>query len=130
MSKSENWLKTGISPKVKDLQTKTNHQGTQDKRIELNILIIDDDDMMRESQRLLLAEIGLGSFEAPDGEAGLKFLEENTVDLVLLDLNMPGVDGYGVLAQIEETSPDTDVIVVSGEASFEKVPSPPWVTTR
>lgn len=121
MSKSENWLKTGVSQKVKDLQTqtKTTNHSNLDKRVELNILIIDDDDMMRESQRLLLAEMGLNSFEAADGEAGLTFLEENAVDLVLLDLNMPGVDGYGVLAQIEETSPDTEVIVVSGEASFE-----------
>lgn len=80
------------------------------------ILIIDDDAALRVALRAFLEGIGLRVLDAPDGAQGLDLARRERPDVVLLDLTMPGINGYDVcrelLAQGEEGPPA--VIVMSG----------------
>jgi response regulator RpfG family c-di-GMP phosphodiesterase len=56
-----------------------------------------------------------------DGMAALKFLEKNSVDLITLDLKMPGLSGMEVLEEIRNSNPDVMVIIVTGYGTFKSV---------
>ncbi len=68
-----------------------------------NILIIEDDDFFRELLRKKLSS-EFTILEAVDGEKGVKAIKEKKPDLVLLDLLLPNVDGFGVLSQTKADS--------------------------
>ena len=78
------------------------------------ILVIDDDDFLRENVREYLTECDFQVFDAEDGGGGLETLRQGPVDLVLLDLRMPDMDGLEVLKIITTDWPETPVIIVSG----------------
>ncbi|MFZ5775585.1 MAG: sigma-54-dependent transcriptional regulator [Thermodesulfobacteriota bacterium] len=83
------------------------------------ILIIDDEASIRETLAGILADEGFSPLAAADGEQGLKRLEEQGIDLVLLDIWMPGIDGMEVLKRIRESWPDLPVIMISGHGTIE-----------
>jgi two-component system nitrogen regulation response regulator NtrX len=83
------------------------------------ILIIDDEASIRESLSGILADEGFRSLSAEDGQQGLSLLEEEQVDLVLLDIWMPGLDGLEVLKRIKESQADLPVIMISGHGTIE-----------
>ena len=83
------------------------------------ILVVDDDLRMRESLSELLAIYGMNSTLSEGGSHALECLDSEHFDLVLLDLEMPTIDGFQVMSKIHEHYPDTDIIVLSGETSFE-----------
>jgi len=66
------------------------------------ILIIEDDKFLRELIAKKLLKENFEIFEAIDGEEGLKKIKEEKPDLILLDLILPGIDGFEVLAQIKK----------------------------
>ncbi|HPA48486.1 MAG TPA: response regulator, partial [bacterium] len=82
--------------------------------METTVLIIDDDMAIRESLAAYLEDRDYRVVLANDGKSGLKALEAERPDLALVDLSMPGVDGFEVLKRAGETMPDTPLIVVSG----------------
>jgi len=76
------------------------------------ILIIEDDKFLRE---LIIQKLGKEGFEvaeAPEGEDGLVKMKEEKPDLVLLDLILPGIDGFEVLHRAKEDSELKDVPVI------------------
>ena len=83
------------------------------------ILVVDDETRMRESVGDLLEAYGHQCELSASGEAALGLLATGNIDLMLLDLNMPGIDGYQVMREVKEHYSETDVIVVSGETTFE-----------
>ena len=66
------------------------------------ILIIEDDKFLRELIARKLFEEDYGVSEAIDGEEGMKKIKEEKPDLILLDLILPGIDGFEVLARMKE----------------------------
>src|SRR3982751_433854 len=66
------------------------------------VLIVDDDDRLREYVRVNLEMEGYAVREASNAEEGLRVLEETTPDLVLLDVMMPQVDGWEMLRRVHE----------------------------
>jgi excisionase family DNA binding protein len=66
------------------------------------VLIVDDDERLREYVRVNLEMEGYSVREAGGAEEGLRVLEESTPDLVLLDVMMPGVDGWEMLRRVQE----------------------------
>ena len=86
-----------------------------------NILVVDDDLRMRESLSDLLAIYSMTCTLSEGGSQALEYLDSEHFDLVLLDLEMPKIDGFQVMRKIHEHYPDTDIIVLSGETSFENV---------
>lgn len=84
-----------------------------------SILIIDDEASIRESLSGILSDEGFQTISAEDGQHGLSLLEEEPVDLVLLDIWMPGLDGLEVLRKIKESQPELPVIMISGHGTIE-----------
>lgn len=83
------------------------------------ILIIDDEESMRDSCTQVLRRAGYRVAAAADGHEGLKKFKQNPVDLVLLDLKLPGWHGLKVLKKIKQAAPITPVIIITGFASIE-----------
>lgn len=83
------------------------------------ILVIDDEEMIRESVAGILADEGFSPLLVDSGDAGLALLQEEAVDLVLLDIWMPGMDGMEVLPRIKEQWPELPVIMISGHGNIE-----------
>jgi len=73
------------------------------------ILIIEDDKFLRRLITQKLTKEGYDTSEAADGEEGIKKVKEEKPDLVLLDLILPGIDGFGVLSRIKE---DPDLVPI------------------
>jgi len=84
-----------------------------------NILIIDDDEAIRDSCGQVLQKKGYSVKGAKDGREGLKFFKKEFFHVVLLDLKLPGPDGMAVLSKIKEEAPETPVIIITGYASIE-----------
>ena len=66
------------------------------------ILIVEDDKFLRELIAQKLTKEGYETFEAVDGEDGIKKIKEEKPELVLLDLILPGIDGFEVLSRMKE----------------------------
>ena len=84
-----------------------------------SILIIDDDAAIRESIQMLLASEGLSTAIAVDGEEGLRKVEENIYDVVLLDLMLPGRSGLDVHKDIKRVDPTLPVLILTAMAGIE-----------
>ncbi|MCK5649111.1 MAG: EAL domain-containing protein [Gammaproteobacteria bacterium] len=85
----------------------------------VSILVADDDELMRESVQELLSLYDLTCTMAVDGQQALDIMADKPVDILLLDLLMPRVDGFQVMKEVKVKYPDTDIIVTSGEATFK-----------
>lgn len=88
---------------------------------EKTILVIDDEDAVRQSFIDYLEDMGYRVFTAENGRAGVDLFDREDVDLVTVDLRMPEMDGLEVLAHIRQKSPDTPAIVVSGTGIISDV---------
>jgi DNA-binding response OmpR family regulator len=86
-----------------------------------SILVVDDDDDIRALVGELLERAGHVVIKAPDGESALKLFYSRQPDLVVLDVSMPGLDGWEVLNRIRELS-DVPVLMLTARAEeLEKV---------
>lgn len=81
------------------------------------ILIADDRPSSRELLRVILERAGYDIIEAQDGEAALAEIRSRQPDLVLLDLQMPKLDGYGVLQAVRQDASLAQLPVVALTAS-------------
>lgn len=87
-----------------------------------HVLIVDDDELSREFMRTILRAEGCAVTTAESGGPALEILKSGTVDLVLLDINMPGVDGFEVLTRLKnEGGADASIIMTSGRNDLETV---------
>lgn len=84
-----------------------------------HILVIDDEQRIRDACRLVLTAMGFKVETAADGVMGLDMIEENHYDILLLDLMMPNISGFEVLTRVRDIDPDTVVIVITGYATLE-----------
>jgi len=87
------------------------------------ILIVEDDKFLRELINRKLSGEGFDALEAVDGEEGIKKIKEGKPDLVLLDLILPGIDGFEVLARLREDPEISSipVIILSNLGQREEV---------
>jgi two-component system phosphate regulon sensor histidine kinase PhoR len=83
------------------------------------ILVVDDEERVREGCRKVLTREGYEVSIAECGESGLKMIERQHYDIILLDLMMPSLSGFDVLAHVKALHPDSLVIVISGYATIE-----------
>ena len=83
------------------------------------ILVIDDETSILESLAGILSDEGFIPVCVDSAEEGLKRLQSEMLDLVLLDIWMPGMDGIEALKQIKEEYPELQVIMISGHGTIE-----------
>jgi len=84
-----------------------------------NILVVDDEEVLQDVLGTLLRREGLRPIAARTGEEALLVAEREPVDLVLLDLMLPGMSGMEVLRQLRARDPEQVVIVVTAYSSIE-----------
>jgi len=77
------------------------------------ILIVDDDDAVRDVLYDLFSEEHM-CHAAATAEQALAFLREQTYDVVMTDISMPGLSGLELLGRLRQEQPDTPVIIISG----------------
>jgi DNA-binding NtrC family response regulator len=77
------------------------------------VLVVDDDPSIRQTMEAIVCSAGMKPLSAASGEEGLQILRRSTVDIILLDVQLPGMGGLDVLRHVRETHPDVGVIVVS-----------------
>jgi len=83
------------------------------------ILVVDDEQRIRDACQILLSEEGYEVATADDGDVGLRMIEAEHFDIILLDLMLPALSGLDVLTQVHALHPDTVVIVITGYATLE-----------
>ena len=87
-----------------------------------SVLIVDDDSLMREMLKAILrSEEYQVVGEAANGEDAIALCARLNPRLVLLDIHMPKMDGLQVLAAIRQAQPEVKVIMVSADATMDKV---------
>src|ERR1700730_6862756 len=77
------------------------------------VLIVDDEPVMRKVLRSALSAVGYTTQEARDGETALGTIKERPVDLVLLDINMPGVGGIESCRRIRKIAPRVGIVMIT-----------------
>ncbi|MEZ5941007.1 MAG: sigma-54 dependent transcriptional regulator [Planctomycetaceae bacterium] len=85
----------------------------------LRLLLVDDEDAIRVMLGKGLSRMGHEVTVAEDGHAGVRALTESTFDAALIDLRMPGLDGWGVITHLKEVAPNTDFIICSGHGELD-----------
>ncbi|MBN2033057.1 MAG: sigma-54-dependent Fis family transcriptional regulator [Deltaproteobacteria bacterium] len=83
------------------------------------ILVIDDDDLLRKSFEKLLIEEGYDVKSAPSGESGLAVIRDKLPDLVILDMRLPGLNGFETFQAIHEFEPKLPVIIMTAYGTTE-----------
>src|SRR5215210_6962650 len=85
----------------------------------MNVLIIDDEEVLQDVLTVLLRKEGHVTHSAYSGEEGLEMLDREDVDLVLLDMMLPGMHGMQVLKEIRRHHSDVVVVVITAFSSIE-----------
>jgi len=85
----------------------------------IKILIIDDERPIRETLEMFLREKGYEVLTSEDGEDGLKAVQSERPEIVILDIRLPGMDGLEVLRRIKEKQEDIHVIMMTAYHDME-----------
>jgi DNA-binding NtrC family response regulator len=85
----------------------------------IQLLLVDDEQRFLDTTKILLEKRGVSTFIATNGLDGIKILDEHRIDVVILDVKMPGLDGVEVLRKIKQRHPLVEVIMLTGHASVE-----------
>ena len=85
----------------------------------LNVLLVDDEVEFLETLVKRMKKRNVNVFGVKSGEEALKFLEQNPLDVVVLDVRMPGMDGIETLREIKKRHPLVEVIMLTGHANME-----------
>jgi len=85
----------------------------------LKILFADDERPLQEVMRHELPRLGHEATVCPDGLTAVAALEKNSYDCILVDLDMPGLNGIQVIERCKEMSPDTEAIVLTGKSTMQ-----------
>ena len=83
------------------------------------VLLVDDEKAFLDTLVKRLKKRGLAVLEAFNGPAALDIVAAHPVDVAVLDVRMPGIDGLTVLKRLKEITPLTEVIMLTGHASVE-----------
>mgnify|MGYP000308387444 CR=1 FL=1 len=84
------------------------------------VLLIDDDDSLRRVTEYSLHSAGFHVLSAVNGQQGLDAFRADSPQVVITDIQMPGLSGHDVLQQIKTERPETIVIVITAYSSVEK----------
>ena len=86
-----------------------------------SVLIVDDEPALGEMLRQFLQDEGYDVHLAPDGEEALAIFQKVRPELVLTDINLPGISGTEVIRAVRKLNQKTPIIVITGDESQEAV---------
>lgn len=78
------------------------------------LLIIDDEGSICETLKILFKSVGFNVLTADDGNKGIALFKENQIDLVIVDILMPGKDGLETILELKSLLPEIIIIAISG----------------
>lgn len=84
-----------------------------------NILVVDDEPVARQSLTDILKLEGHNVASVQNGQAAVEYVRTHPIDLMIVDLRMPGMDGLEVIQVINQIAPDTEVILLTAYGSIE-----------
>ncbi len=84
-----------------------------------NILVVDDEPVARQSLSDILRLEGYQVTSVANGELAVEHIRQYTVDLIVLDLKMPGMNGMDVVQVVNQLAPDTEIILLTAHGSME-----------
>ncbi len=84
-----------------------------------HVLVVDDDDALAENIGEIVAALDVDITVTPTGAAAVALATSRPIDLALVDLRLPDGDGTALLSRLRAISPDTEVVVITGDASIE-----------
>lgn len=87
------------------------------------VLVIDDEEDIREILKDTLNEEGYFVVCASDGKVALNILDCNDVDMIISDVNMPNMDGIDFIIEMKQRKSNTPVLAISGEKKEDKLSS-------
>ncbi len=85
----------------------------------VNILIVDDDKNIRKLMQVVLERQGFNVYTASDGEQGLKVIDQVKINLAIVDIMMPNMDGYEFTKTLREGNDDLSVLMLSAKQLSE-----------
>jgi len=86
----------------------------------IRLLLVDDEERFLTTTRILLEKRGVENIQtATNGADALRLLQKERIDVVVLDVKMPGMDGVEVLRRIRQEHPLVEVIMLTGHASVD-----------
>jgi len=85
----------------------------------LRVLFVDDEAPIRDVMRIELPRMGHEVTICEDGKAAIAAIDKNTFDAAIVDLRMPGIPGWDVVAHLRTVSPETDIIISTGHGNME-----------
>ena len=83
------------------------------------VVLIDDEEDIRDVLTVALQDSGYEVVSAPDGEEGLRMCESVSPQIVITDIRMPGINGLQVLETLKKKSPDIEVIVATAYGEMD-----------
>ena len=83
------------------------------------ILIVDDDPLVPRTLCIMFKKHGYDARSAANAEDALALLEKSSYDVVVSDINMPGMDGFGLLKKVKTLHPQTEVVLITGYGTIE-----------
>jgi len=85
----------------------------------MQLLLVDDEERFLETTKALLDKRGVATFTAKSGLEAMEILDRQRMDVVILDVKMPGPDGVEVLRKIKQRYPLIEVLMLTGHATVE-----------
>lgn len=83
-----------------------------------HIMVVDDEEVARETLSEIIKMEGYDVTTFSNGESAIEFIRNNSVDLILLDVKMPGMGGHEVVKVVTQISPDTEIILLTAFGSM------------
>ena len=85
----------------------------------IHLLIVDDEERFLSTTSRLLEKRGMNVITCTNGFDAFDILKTHRIDVVLLDIKMPGIDGIDALKRIKRENPDVEVVLLTGHASVQ-----------
>lgn len=86
----------------------------------LRVLFVDDEAMIREVMRIELPRMGHDVTVCEDGETAIEAIDAGSFDAAIVDLRMPGIDGWQVVDHLKSVSPETQIIIHTAHGSLDE----------
>lgn len=83
------------------------------------ILVVDDEDIARQSMSDILKLEGYNAASVSNGQSAIEYVRTHAVDLMIVDLRMPGMDGLEVIQVVNQASPDTEIVLLTAHGSTD-----------
>ena len=89
-------------------------QATQNNDEKKAVLFVDDDEMVLEVGSLMLQKLGYSVLTASEGQEAIEIFKKNKVAIAILDMRMPGMNGYEIYQQLKKINPKAKILLASG----------------